>query len=240
MASKLSAKELKVRDFILSVFRKEAPATKATLTKLLQYHSDPANADIFSSYGGRLYSSFLSMYRFKSLKDYQSIIKMFKESEYYNSGESIYATFHDIITKKLFDSDSVKTEWIIDSMASSKGSLFEINTVIRYVMSRHNTDLDEQLKYIIDEVKYSSKGTLVCSVIARMILTSNAKLKDLTVLDDMFSEINDTESVKTIEIYYANSTQKNKKILNKFREFLYQKTKKEKYLSKDVKEIFVF
>ena len=70
MASKLSQKSLDVRNFILSVFRKEAPATKATLKKLMNVYKNVDNKDITSKYGESIIASFLSIYKFKNYNEF--------------------------------------------------------------------------------------------------------------------------------------------------------------------------
>jgi len=132
MASKLSDKQLNTRDFILTVFRKEAPANHNTLKKLLNVYSDINNKPITEKYGAGLISSFLSIYKFKSIEDYREIMGLMKAGVVYDNGVSFYSTFHDIITKKLFDSESIKTEWIIEDI-SSLGSFFEINSVVGFL-----------------------------------------------------------------------------------------------------------
>ena len=108
MASKLSQKRLDVRNFILSVFRKEAPATKETLKKLMAVYKNVDNKEITSKYGESIISSFLSIYEFKNYKDYKDILSIMQNSEVYDQGLTFYAAFHNIITKKLFESNHIK------------------------------------------------------------------------------------------------------------------------------------
>lgn len=151
MTSGLSNKQLKTRDFILKVFRKEAPATKTTLKKLMKVYTDVENNPITEKYGERLISSFLSVYKFKSKDDYKEIMTIIKHAEVYDTGLTYYGNFHSIITKKLFDSTSMKTNWIISDIAEY-GSFAEINNVVSFLMMRDTENYEANFDQLLDGV----------------------------------------------------------------------------------------
>ena len=240
MASKLSSKQLKAREFILSVFRKEAPATKPTLKKLMKVYSDTDNSVVTEKYGERLISSFLSIYKFKSYKDYQDILNIMKEASVYDTGLTYYGNFHAIITKKLFDSETVRVEWIIEQM-STKGSMAEINNILVYLFKREKENLSELLNDVLQITQYTKNEKLVASTIVRHALF-DSKFKDAdliqSIFDREFSKA-DEDVIRGIEVYFRGS-RAHKSVQVVVRNWLYTVTEKDEYLPEEAKDIFLF
>lgn len=235
MASKLSQKRLDVRNFILSVFRKEAPATKETLKKLMAVYKNVDNKEITSKYGESIISSFLSIYEFKNYKDYKDILSIMQNSEVYDNGLTFYAAFHNIITKKLFDSSYIKIDWIIENIANG-GSFAQINNVINHIFTRKKGNEIEVLSDIIEMVIDSKSETIIFEAIIRHGITKDIKGFD-TILNRIFS-LDPHIEIKSIETRFELI--KNKNIKNLIGMFLYKKTKNIIYLPQSAQDIFIF
>lgn len=235
MASKLSQKRLDVRNFILSVFRKEAPATKETLKKLMAVYKNVDNKEITSKYGESIISSFLSIYEFKNYKDYKDILYIMQNSEVYDQGLTFYSVFNSIITKKLFDSSYIKIDWIIENIANG-GSFAQINNVINHIFTRKKGNEIEVLSDIIETVMDSKSETIIFEAIIRHGITKDIKGFD-TILNRIFS-LDPHIEIKSIENRFELI--KNKNIKNLIGMFLYKKTKNIIYLPQSAQDIFIF
>lgn len=235
MASKLSQKRLDVRNFILSVFRKEAPATKETLKKLMAVYKNVDNKEITSKYGESIISSFLSIYEFKNYKDYKDILSIMQNSEVYDQGLTFYATFNSIITKKLFESTYIKIDWIIENMANG-GSFAHVHNIINYIVTKKKGSELEILSNIIEMAIDSKSETIIFEAIIRHGITKKIKGFD-TILNRIFSLEPNIET-KGIETRF--DIIKDTNIKNLIGMFLYKKTKNMIYLPQSAQDIFIF
>lgn len=240
MASKLSQKRLDVRNFILSVFRKEAPATKETLKKLMAVYKNVDNKEITSKYGESIISSFLSIYEFKNYKDYKDILSIMQNSEVYDQGLTFYATFNSRITKKLFESKYIKIDWIIENMVND-GSFAHVHNIINYIFTKNDiinnkgSEL-EILSNIIEMAIDSKSETIIFEAIIRHGITKKIKGFD-TILNRIFSLEPNIET-KGIETRF--DIIKDTNIKNLIGMFLYKKTKNMIYLPQSAQDIFIF
>lgn len=235
MASKLSNKQLKAREFILQVFRKEAPATKATLKKLMKVYSDIDNEIVTGKYGERLISSFLMIYKFKSHKDYTEIMKIMKDQEYFDTGLTYYGHFHNIITRKLFDSEYIKTQWIIEDMAE-KGSFAEANNIVGFLYAKEKGNYEEAFGILLNQIAGKGNAEIVIEAIIRHGM--NRKEKDLvSVFERIFAENTDID-VQPIRARFDGIKNKNIKVI--IGNFLYEKTGDDEYLPDSTKDMFIF
>ena len=235
MASKLSQKRLDVRNFILSVFRKEAPATKETLKKLMAVYKNVDNKEITSKYGESIISSFLSIYEFKNYKDYKDILSIMQNSEVYDNGLTFYSTFNSIITKKLFESNSIKIDWIIENMANG-GSFAHVHNIINYIVTKKKGSELKILSDILEMAIDSKSETIIFEAIIRHGITKEIKGFD-TLLNRIFS-LDPHIEIKSIETRFELI--KNKNIKNLIGMFLYKKTKNMIYLPQSAQDIFIF
>lgn len=235
MASKLSNKQLKTRDFILSVFRKEAPATKSTLKKLMKVYTDVENKPVTEKYGDRLISSFLSVYKFKSKDDYLEVMSIMKHAGVYDSGLTYYGNFHSMITKKLFDSDSIKTTWIISDIAEN-GSFAEVNNVVGFLMTREKENYAENFEQLLDGVNGMVKETVVMEAIIRHAM--GRKEKELVSIVERILETPLKLEIQSIKARYKDIQNKNMK--NVIGNYLYKITGDEEYLPDSAKDMFIF
>ena len=235
MASKLSQKRLDVRNFILSVFRKEAPATKETLKKLMAVYKNVDNKEITSKYGESIISSFLSIYEFKNYKDYKDILSIMQNSEVYDNGLTFYSTFNSIITKKLFESNSIKIDWIIENMANG-GSFAHVHNIINYIVTKKKGSELKILSDILETAMDSKSETIIFEAIIRHGITKEIKGFD-TLLNRIFS-LDPHIEIKSIETRFELI--KNKNIKNLIGMFLYKKTKNMIYLPQSAQDIFIF
>lgn len=235
MASKLSQKRLDVRNFILSVFRKEAPATKETLKKLMAVYKNVDNKEITSKYGESIISSFLSIYEFKNYKDYKDILSIMQNSEVYDQGLTFYSTFNSIITKKLFESTYIKIDWIIENMANG-GSFAQVHNIINYIVTKKKGSELKILSDIIELAIDSKSETIIFEAIIRHGITKEIKGFD-TLLNRIFSLEPNIET-KGIETRF--DIIKDTNIKNLIGMFLYKKTKNMIYLPQSAQDIFIF
>lgn len=235
MASKLSQKRLDVRNFILSVFRKEAPATKETLKKLMAVYKNVDNKEITSKYGESIISSFLSIYEFKNYKDYKDILSIMQNSEVYDQGLTFYSTFNSIITKKLFESTYIKIDWIIENMANG-GSFAQVHNIINYIVTKKKGSELKILSDIIEMAIDSKSETIIFEAIIRHGITKEIKGFD-TLLNRIFSLEPNIET-KGIETRF--DIIKDANIKNLIGMFLYKKTKNMIYLPQSAQDIFIF
>lgn len=235
MASKLSQKRLDVRNFILSVFRKEAPATKETLKKLMAVYKNVDNKEITSKYGESIISSFLSIYEFKNYKDYKDILSIMQNSEVYDQGLTFYSVFNSIITKKLFESNHIKIDWIIENMANG-GSFAQVHNIINYIVTKKKGSELKILSDILETVMDSKSETIIFEAIIRHGITKEIKGFD-TILNRIFSLEPDIE-IKGIETRF--DIIKDTNIKNLIGMFLYKKTKNIIYLPQSAQDIFIF
>lgn len=235
MASKLSQKRLDVRNFILSVFRKEAPATKETLKKLMAVYKNVDNKEITSKYGESIISSFLSIYEFKNYKDYKDILSIMQNSEVYDNGLTFYATFNSIITKKLFESTYIKIDWIIENMANG-GSFAHVHNIINYIVTKKKGSELKILSDIIEMVIDSKSETIIFEAIIRHGIIKEIKGFD-TLLNRIFS-LEPNIEIKGIETRF--DIIKDANIKNLIGMFLYKKTKNMIYLPQSAQDIFIF
>ena len=235
MASKLSQKRLDVRNFILSVFRKEAPATKETLKKLMAVYKNVDNKEITSKYGESIISSFLSIYEFKNYKDYKDILSIMQNSEVYDNGLTFYSTFNSIITKKLFESNSIKIDWIIENMAND-GSFAHVYNIINYIVTKKKGSELKILSDILETAMDSKSETIIFEAIIRHGITKEIKGFD-TILNRIFSLEPNIET-KGIETRF--DIIKDTNIKNLIGMFLYKKTKNMIYLPQSAQDIFIF
>lgn len=235
MASKLTPKQLETRDFILSVFRKEAPASKATLKKLMKVYTNTDNQEITREYGDQLISSFLSVYKFKSYKDYKEILSILQNAVFYDTGLTYYGNFNNIITKKLFENTTLKNEWVIENMTTA-GSFAEINNIIGFVYTNEKDNLIDTLLKIVDDVRGYVKDIIVYAAIIRHGMSRNVK-----GLDTVFEKIFETGlklEIDTIERRYHDIN--NKDIKAVIGNYLYMVTNNEEYLPEEAKNVFIF
>lgn len=235
MASKLSQKRLDVRNFILSVFRKEAPATKETLKKLMAVYKNVDNKEITSKYGESIISSFLSIYEFKNYKDYKDILSIMQNSEVYDQGLTFYSTFNSRITKKLFESEYIKIDWIIENMVND-GSFAHVHNIINYIFTKNKGSELEILSNIIEMAIDSKSETIIFEAIIRHGITKKIKGFD-TILNRIFSLEPNIET-KGIETRF--DIIKDTNIKNLIGMFLYKKTKNMIYLPQSAQDIFIF
>ena len=235
MASKLSQKRLDVRNFILSVFRKEAPATKETLKKLMAVYKNVDNKEITSKYGESIISSFLSIYEFKNYKDYKDILSIMQNSEVYDQGLTFYSVFNSIITKKLFESNHIKIDWIIENMANG-GSFAQVHNIINYIVTKKKGSELKILSDILETAMDSKSETIIFEAIIRHGITKEIKGFD-TILNRIFSLEPDIET-KGIETRF--DIIKDTNIKNLIGMFLYKKTKNMIYLPQSAQDIFIF
>ena len=235
MASKLSQKRLDVRNFILSVFRKEAPATKETLKKLMAVYKNVDNKEITSKYGESIISSFLSIYEFKNYKDYKDILSIMQNSEVYDQGLTFYSVFNSIITKKLFESNHIKIDWIIENMANG-GSFAQVHNIINYIVTKKKGSELKILSDILETAMDSKSETIIFEAIIRHGITKEIKGFD-TILNRIFSLEPDIET-KGIETRFDIIRDTN--IKNLIGMFLYKKTKNMIYLPQSAQDIFIF
>lgn len=235
MASKLSQKRLDVRNFILSVFRKEAPTTKETLKKLMAVYKNVDNKEITSKYGESIISSFLSIYEFKNYKDYKDILSIMQNSEVYDQGLTFYSTFNSIITKKLFESTYIKIDWIIENMANG-GSFAQVHNIINYIVTKKKGSELKILSDIIEMAIDSKSETIIFEAIIRHGITKEIKGFD-TLLNRIFSLEPNIET-KGIETRF--DIIKDANIKNLIGMFLYKKTKNMIYLPQSAQDIFIF
>lgn len=233
--NRLSDKQLKTREFIISVFRKEARAGKSTLEKIMKIYADKNNKEIVNKYGDKIISSFLAIYNFKDYNDYISIMDMLQNAPYFDTKLTFYSQFNSIITKKLFDSETVKTEWIIERMRTLV-SFFEINNTISFIYTREKENILDFLSKTIDHMDGYSQDLIVFEAIIRHGM--NKKIKGL---DQIFKRIFDTGKlieIKSIEVRYSDI--KDKSIKSVIGQYLYLVTKNEDYLPDEVQNIFLF
>lgn len=235
MASKLSQKRLDVRNFILSVFRKEAPATKETLKKLMAVYKNVDNKEITSKYGESIISSFLSIYEFKNYKDYKDILSIMQNSEVYDKGLTFYSTFNSRITKKLFESKYIKIDWIIENMVND-GSFAHVHNIINYIFTKNKGSELEILSNIIETAIDSKSETIIFEAIIRHGITKEIKGFD-TILNRIFSLEPNIET-RCIETRF--DIIKDLNIKNLIGMFLYKKTKNMIYLPQSAQDIFIF
>ncbi len=235
MASKLSQKSLDVRNFILSVFRKEAPATKETLKKLMAVYKNVDNKEITSKYGESIISSFLSIYEFKNYKDYKDILSIMQNSEVYDKGLTFYSTFNSRITKKLFESKYIKIDWIIENMVND-GSFAHVHNIINYIFTKNKGSELEILSNIIETAIDSKSETIIFEAIIRHGITKKIKGFD-TILNRIFSLEPNIET-RCIETRFNIIKDINTK--NIIGMFLYKKTKNMIYLPQSAQDIFIF
>lgn len=235
MASKLSQKRLDVRNFILSVFRKEAPATKETLKKLMAVYKNVDNKEITSKYGESIISSFLSIYEFKNYKDYKDILSIMQNSEVYDQGLTFYSVFNSIITKKLFESNHIKIDWIIENMANG-GSFAQVHNIINYIVTKKKGSELKILSDILETAMDSKSETIIFEAIIRHGITKEIKGFD-TILNRIFSLEPNIET-KGIETRF--DIIKDANIKNLIGMFLYKKTKNMIYLPQSAQDIFIF
>ncbi len=235
MASKLSQKSLDVRNFILSVFRKEAPATKETLKKLMAVYKNVDNKEITSKYGESIISSFLSIYEFKNYKDYKDILSIMQNSEVYDKGLTFYSTFNSRITKKLFESKYIKIDWIIENMVND-GSFAHVHNIINYIFTKNKGSELEILSNIIETAIDSKSETIIFEAIIRHGITKKIKGFD-TILNRIFSLEPNIET-RCIETRF--DIIKDLNIKNLIGMFLYKKTKNMIYLPQSAQDIFIF
>ena len=235
MASKLSQKRLDVRNFILSVFRKEAPATKETLKKLMAVYKNVDNKEITSKYGESIIASFLSIYEFKNYKDYKDILSIMQNSEVYDQGLTFYSVFNSIITKKLFESKYIKIDWIIENMANG-GSFAQVHNIINYIVTKKKGSELKILSDILETAMDSKSETIIFEAIIRHGITKEIKGFD-TILNRIFSLEPNIET-KGIETRF--DIIKDANIKNLIGMFLYKKTKNMIYLPQSAQDIFIF
>ena len=240
MASKLNKRELAVRTFILQVFKKEIDITTTVFRKVVTIYADVRNKDIVEKYGDRIYSSMFANYTFKNHKDYTTKMDLLKKSEYLDYGLTQYAQNHSIITKKLFDNDSVKTEWIIEDMGS-QGSPVEINVIISFLFTRERKNLSELLNQVLQITQYTKNEETVASTIIKNAL-SDSKFKDADLIQSIFDrELSKSDKyvLQSIKRYFQNA-RAHKSIIAVVRNWLYKETNDDEYLPEEAKDIFIF
>lgn len=231
----LTEKQLKTREFIISVFKKEARPAKSTLEKLMLIYADKSNKDIVEKYGDKIISSFLSIYTFKSFDDYVEIMDILQNTPYLDTKLTFYSQFNNIITKKLVDSETIKTDWIIDRMRTLI-SFFEINNIISFIYTREKDNILEFLNKVVDYINGYSQDLVVYEAIIRHGM--NRKIPGLS---NVFQKIFDTGRLIEIEsIKNRYDTIGDKSVKSVIGTYLHLVTKDEKYLPEDVQTIFIF
>jgi len=237
MNGKLTKKQLKVREFILKIFRKEIKITTPIFKKFVKIMADSDNAIIVEKYGERLYSSLLSEYKFKNQDDYQEKINMLLITEYSNSGFTQFASFHNTIIKKLFDSETVKTEWIIEILGNS--SSFLVKRILAYIFLREK-DLSPIINNILQITQYTKNEELVATIIIENAL--EGKFRD----EELIASILEIELKKpSNELIVGVKRQLEeskaiKPIKTTISLWIYEHTNDIEYLPQEVKDIFVF
>lgn len=237
---KLNKRELAVRTFIIKVFKKEITITSAVFRKVVAIFADRRNESIVEKYGNRIYASMLSTYKFKNHKDYTTKLDLLKQTAYLNTGLTQYGLNHTIITKKLFDSASVKTEWIIEDMANA-GSMAEINYVVSHIFRREKENLSKILDELLQITQYTKNEKTVASAVIRNIVYSRS-FSDVEFFQSILDREMDKPSddvVRSLEVYFKDANA-SKSIVNALQNWLYEKTNKEEYLSDTAKDIFIF
>ena len=237
MNGKLTKKQLKVREFILKIFRKEIKITTPIFKKFVKIMADSDNAIIVEKYGERLYSSLLSEYKFKNQDDYQEKINMLLITEYSNSGFTQFASFHNTIIKKLFDSETVKTEWIIEILGDS--SSFLVKRILAYIFLREK-DLSGIIDNVLQITQYTKNEELVATIIIEnalegkfrdealiaSILERELKNPSKSLIDDIKRQLEESKAIKPIKTTISL--------------WIYEHTNDIEYLPQEVKDIFVF
>jgi len=222
------------RDFILTIFRKEV-RTKAALKKLMKVYGDIYTEDVTDTYSDGLLSSFLSVYKFKSQADYQDIMSILKNSPFYDTGDSVYSTFHKIITKKLFDSSKIKTDWIISDIAEF-GSFAEINNVVGFLMTRDKEKYSENFNHLLDAVEGLVKEPIVLEAILRHAM--GRKEKQLIPIIERILQTPLKLEIQSIKSRYKDISDKT--IKNLIGNYLYKITGDDEYLPDAAKDMFIF
>jgi len=241
MASKLSKKELSVRDFILKIFRKEIKITTPIFKKFVKIMSDGDNTSIIEKYGERLYSSLLSEYKFKNQDDFNEKMLLFKQNEYLGSGLTQFASASSIILKKLFDSKYVETDWIIEDLGTT--STYATRATINYIFTKEKDNLETVLNTVLQITQYTKNEQLVATLIVERLCTGkNTKLIDL-MKDILERELKPTKvdrpSTQSLKnVYMADNC--NKKYLPILGKWLYDITEDVRYLPQEAKDIFIF
>ena len=193
------------------------------------------NKEITSKYGESIISSFLSIYEFKNYKDYKDILSIMQNSEVYDNGLTFYSTFNSIITKKLFESNSIKIDWIIENMANG-GSFAHVHNIINYIVTKKKGSELKILSDILEMAIDSKSETIIFEAIIRHGITKEIKGFD-TLLNRIFS-LDPHIEIKSIETRFELI--KNKNIKNLIGMFLYKKTKNMIYLPQSAQDIFIF
>ena len=193
------------------------------------------NKEITSKYGESIISSFLSIYEFKNYKDYKDILSIMQNSEVYDQGLTFYSVFNSIITKKLFESNHIKIDWIIENMANG-GSFAHVHNIINYIVTKKKGSELKILSDILETAMDSKSETIIFEAIIRHGITKEIKGFD-TILNRIFSLEPNIET-KGIETRF--DIIKNKNIKNLIGMFLYKKTKNITYLPQPAQDIFIF
>ncbi len=235
MASKLSEKQLKTREFILSVFKKEARPAKSTLNKLMLIYADKNNIEIVEKYGPGIIASFLDMYTFRNFDDYTEIMDILQNSPYFDTKITFYSQFNNIITKKLFDSSSIPTDWILERMRFLI-SFFEINNTIGFIYTREKSNILEILNKAIDYINGYTQDLVVFEAIVRHGMTK--KIPGLYLVFEKIFETGKLIEIESIVKRYDSIIDKD--IKSVIGAYLHLVTKDDKYLPEDVQTIFIF
>lgn len=241
----LTQEQLKWRDFILAVFRKELPASLKTFNRLMEFYSIKEN-ETLDKYGQKLLSSFFSVYKFSSYEEYSQLIELLRNTKYFSSGRSCYNEFSSIIAKKTFDSPNVDSIWIIKHMATlgsfnelSEWHTFrEINDFISLIFSREKGKEVEILSKLIDEVIELEQAPTIYNAIIRFCLNREKTTKQLdTVLEKIFSTNAELDIMSIENLFKLIKDVKLKEVVGVF---LYSKTNKIEYLPDEIRNMFDF
>jgi len=235
MASRLNDRELKVRKFILDVFGKKINITSTVFKRVVKVCSEERNKEIVDTYGERIYSSMLAEYKFKNYNDYIEKMDLLKTIEYLGTGKTQYASATSIIIKKLFDSESVRVEWIITSL--KKASIYELRNVIQFLFTREKNNLHDWLVNLTDDLKGTKNEYQVLSEIFKNIMMT-PQFKDISLIIALLERIGHNQTIIDTIIGLLDNNRAHKKVLDAIYYWLYQVTSDPKYLPSDINELF--
>lgn len=237
MASKLSQKQLETRTFILQVFKKEIDITTTVFKRFMKVYSDVNNQEVTKKYGENLFSSLLSVYKFKNQNDYIEKMNLFKTQGFYDSSLTVYGQFHSIITKKLFDNPTIKTEWILSSIGDN-GSVSEINHIISYIFIREKADSEQLISTLLKDIKGSKREHLIYDTLLRNIIERD--FRNVDIVETIISQWTHDLDIHGFSIRFKQAKNKNKDIMNVIGVWLHSITGDESYLPENISDIFLF
>lgn len=231
-----------VKDFILDVFRKKAPATKETLLKLMEIYQDSNNKSITEKYGENLISSFLSIYKFNSYDEFKEIKQIMKQHKVYSSDKSYYSTFIERISKKFFDNSTVDIKWIIEDLLEANHNSYELTKITTFLYTNKKQDFFEILQYII-EISTQNNKLLLEVLIHKIYKRDRLPKKMVSLFDILIYKLSSLSTKSGLESFIKiveNDINRvnNVEIKEILRVWLYNETGKEKYIPEKLQQIF--